>query len=153
MGIFGRKPRKVGFGLPEQPQSTHTHTWDKPRYGAKPSPASTSEPVKTGSVAKTFAHSKRDSRNSAPQAPADNVTEQQRQMMQQIDKLKKSSPWLAGIVQKMATAQAKGRVGTPNMHIPTPKPVKSRRAMIIIAFILFFMLGPIISAIAMLFAR
>ena len=151
MGWFGREPRKVGFSSPRKPPTPERKPATQPARPPQPAP----EPVRTDTVARTFATSTTGSEQSADDRAAAYASDQQREVMDQIAKVKKHSPWLGGLLKKAAAAQMQGQGAQPGQTAPytPPNPHKPKRRLLIIALILFFLLGPIISSLTMLFAQ
>lgn len=147
MGWFGRSPRKVGFGVseaqkePPRPRRYQYNVKQAPQnkaWDTSPTPATkTDKPSGTDIL---------DRRDTAPMTEAITKTDVDQMTRQQIDAVKRRSPWLGNIAERIANAQAQRRVGTAKQPLPTPKKTSnSRFLLIMMIFVLFFLLGPFLS--------
>lgn len=151
MGWLGRKPRKVGFGLTEaKPPPPRP-----PKY-QMPKPAKASRNKAWGNAGaevkeQPAASDVSEVRKAGPWSdPAASGSDAAVQAQQQIAALKKRSPWLGSLAEKMANAQAKGRAGPGQAQVPVSlKPKKSVVWILVLILGLMFFSGPFISGILM----
>jgi len=154
MGWFGREPRKVGFGVTDakpMPTKPAHYQVPKPQPSTRnkawaPSDSDQTKPEPASGLDILHQRDRAPVVEAVPETPED---EAKRLTLQQIDALKKRSPWLGTLAEKLAKTQIQGRVGTAKQYMPLPpKPRKSRFSIgLVIIAIAFFMLAPFLTEI------
>ncbi|MEM7059610.1 MAG: hypothetical protein AAF557_18655 [Pseudomonadota bacterium] len=153
MGLFGRKPRKVGFGIsaakPEPPKPTQytSRPTSRSRAWERADNAAADQPSGIDILKRQDRSPATKPERETPQDEAKRLT------MQQIETLKKRSPWLGSMAEKLVNAHARGRVGTAKEHLPMPSKRRTPLLVLAIAAIMILVfLGPFLSAATALFA-